>query len=343
MTNRIFTPWGFALAALLAAAFPGFSAAAPLRPVTNFYHGVSVVDNYRWLEDFNNPEVRQWSANQNAAARGYLDSLPGRSNIVKRLQKIYSQTSASYSGLQARPGLLFAMKFQPPAQQPWLITLKSADNPGSEHVVLDPNKLNPQGTTTIDFAVPSLDGRLVAVSLSDNGSENGKLFIYETATGQALLDEIPRVHGATAGGSAVWNADGTGIYYTRYPAPNERPEADLGFYQQVYFHRLGTLLSDDRLELGAGLPRIAEIALQTREDGQYILATVANGDGGEFALYLRCPDGRWLQLTTFRDQIKHAEFGKDNCLYLLSTQDAPPRQNPPPPPRRPRLNSCPKS
>jgi prolyl oligopeptidase len=131
------------------------------------------------------------------------------------------------------------------------------------------------------------------------------------------------VHGATAGGSAAWNADGSGVYYTRYPAAGERPEADLDFFQQVYFHRLGTPLAQDRLELGRDLPRIAEIALKSRDDGRYLLATVANGDGGEFALYLLGPDGRWTQLTSFSDQIKQGEFGKDNCLYLLSTKDAP--------------------
>jgi prolyl oligopeptidase len=294
-----------------------------LRPVTNIYHGVPVVDNYLWLENFNDPEVKAWSAAQNAVTRAYLDNLPARSNIVKRLEKIYSQTAANYSGLQSRPGLLFAMKFQPPAQQPWLITLKSPDDPASEHVVLDPNKLNPKGTTTIDFAVPSLDGKRVAVSLSENGTEDGTLCFYDTAAGQPLPDKIPRVNGATAGGSAAWNADGAGVFYTRYPVAGERPAADLDFFQQVWFHRLGTPLAQDKLELGQGLPRIAEIALQSREDGRFLLATVANGDGGEFALYLRNPDGQWQQLTAFTDQIKQGEFGKDNCLYLLSTKDAP--------------------
>jgi prolyl oligopeptidase len=326
MKNRLIAPWGIALAALFAAARPGLAAGlppTPVRPVTNIYHGVVIVDNYRWLENFNDPEVRQWSAVQNAVARAYLDQLPARSNIVKRLQKIYSQTSASYSGLQSRPGLLFALKFQPPAQQPWLITLKSPDDPTSERVVCDPNKLNPGGTTTIDFATPSLDGKCVAVSLSENGTENGALLFYDAAIGQPLADLIPRVQRATAGGSVAWNADGTGVYYTRYPAPGERPEADLDFYQQVYFHRLGAPLGQDRLELGAGLPRIAEIALQSREDGRYLLATVANGDGGEFALYLLGPDGRWKQLTAFSDQVKQGVFGRDNCLYLLSTKDSP--------------------
>jgi len=297
--------------------------ATPVKPVTNSYQGVEVVDNYRWLENFDDPAVKEWSAAQNRAARRFLDSIAVRSNIVARLEKIYGQTSASYYGLQARPGVVFAMKFQPPAQQPWLVRLKSPDSASSEQVVLDPNKLNVKGTTTIDFVAPSLDGKWVAVSLSENGSEAGTLCFYNATTMQPLPDKIPRVQGATAGGSAAWNADGTGVYYTRYPAPGERPAADLDFYQQVYFHKLGTQVEQDRLELGEGLPRIAEIGLNSREDGRYVLATVANGDGGEAAHYLRGPDGRWQQLTKFSDGVKQAVFGRDEAIYFLSVQDAP--------------------
>ena len=60
-----------------------------------------------------------------------------------------------------------------------------------------------------------------------------------------LPDTIPGVQYPTGGGSAAWNADGTGIFYTRYPRPGERPEADLHFYQQVWFHKLGTPESAD--------------------------------------------------------------------------------------------------
>ncbi|MGD1083329.1 MAG: prolyl oligopeptidase family serine peptidase [Verrucomicrobiota bacterium] len=324
--NRMFARRGWALAVWLAAASPAFAARlpdTPAIPVTNVYHGVQVVDDYQWLENSDDPAVKQWSAAQNAVARSYLDALPVRSNIVKRLEILYSRTSAAYYDLQSCGGVLFAMKSQPPAQQPWLVTLKSEDALASEHLVLDPNKLNPRGTTTIDFATPSLDGKQVAVSLSDNGSEEGTLSFYDAATGQALPDKIPRVQGATAGGSVAWNADGTGVYYTRYPSPGERPDADLDFYQQVYFHRLGTSIAQDHLELGRGLPRIAEIALQSREDGRDVLATVANGDGGEFALYLLGPSGQWKQLARFSDQIKDGEFGKDDALYLLSTSNAP--------------------
>src|SRR5256886_1889133 len=216
--------------------------------------------------------------------------------------------------------------FSRPWQQPLLVTLTSADELKSEKVVLDPNGLDAKGTTAIDWFVPSLDGKYVAVSLSKGGSEDGTLHFYETATGQALPDSIAHVQYPTAGGSAAWNADGTGIYYTRFPRTGERPEADLNFYQQVYFHKLGAPDTEDTYSIGKDFPRIAEIILEGSRDGRYILASVANGDGGDFAHYLLGPEGSssgWKQITKFSDQIKAAHLGRDNALYLLSRNAAP--------------------
>ena len=161
------------------------------------------------------------------------------------------------------------------------------------------------------------------MSISQGGSEDGTLRIYETATGKALKDSVAHVQYPTAGGSAGWNADGTGIYYTRFPRKGERPDADLNFYQQVYFHKVGTNDAEDTYSIGKDFPRIAEINLQASHDGEYILATVANGDGGDFAHYLLGPEGDWKQLTQFSDQIKSVRLGRDNALYLLSRADAP--------------------
>src|SRR5439155_8815237 len=109
----------------------------------------------------------------------------------------------------------------------------------------------------------------------------------------------------------------------RYPHQGERPEADVNFYQQVYYHRMGTPVSQDKYEIGKDFPRIAEIELEASEDGHWILATVANGDGGDFAHYLRDAAGKWEQLTRFEDGVKHARFGRDHALYLLTLKDAP--------------------
>jgi prolyl oligopeptidase len=311
----------------LAASVTGANAldypAAPLHPTTNTYGSTRVVDNYIWLENFKSPAVQAWTAAENRLSRAYLDRLPARSQIADRLRILYSETSASYTGLQARQTTIFAMKFKPPAQQPWLITLDSPDDASSERTIVDPNTLDPTGATTIDFAVPSLDGRRVAVSMSVNGSEDGTIYFYDVGTGMPLADRIPRVQYPTAGGSVAWNADGTGVYYTRYPHVGERPANDLNFYQQVYFHRIGSPVNQDRYELGKDFPRIAETALETKKDGRYVLASVANGDGGDFAHYLRGPDGLWKQITKFSDQIKEAKFGDDNSIYLVSRDHAP--------------------
>ena len=297
------------------------------KPVSNEYQGMTVEDPYQWLEKDDDPEVKAWSAAQNQRTRNYIDKLPDLAAIEKQLTDWYAKTSPSYSSLVSRPGMLFAMKFQPPKQQPMLVTLASADDLKSEKVVLDPNVLDAKGTTAIDWFVPSLDGRYVAVSLSKGGSEDGTLHIYETATAKALTDTIAHVQYPTAGGSAAWNADGTGIYYTRFPRQGERPEVDLNFSQQVYFHKLGTPDTDDIYSIGKDFPRIAEVVLEASRDGKYILATVANGDGGEFAHYLLGPGGSalggWKQITQFSDQIKTARLGWDNALYLLSRAGAP--------------------
>src|SRR6266404_577504 len=297
------------------------------KPVTEEYQGVKIEDDYQWLEKDDDPEVKAWSDGQNQRTRAYIDKLPDRAKTEKQLAEWYAKTSPSYSSLVSRPGILFAMKFQPPKQQPLLVTLASADDLKSEKVVLDPNVVDTQGKTAIDWFVPSLDGKRVAVSLSKGGSEDGTLHFYETATGKALPDTIAHVQYPTAGGSAAWNADGTGIYYTRFPRKGERPDADLNFYQQVYFHRLGTADTDDTYSIGKDFPRIAEIVLQASRDGKYILATVANGDGGDFAHYLLGPSGSalggWKQITRFSDQIKAARLGRDNALYLLSRAGAP--------------------
>jgi prolyl oligopeptidase len=315
-----------ATAIALASSNPAFAESAPeipKKPVTTEYHGVTVEDPYQWLEADDNSQVKAWSDAQNQRTRKYLDSLPDRAGIEKQLKEWYAKTSPSYFSLVSRRGILFAMKFQPPKQQPLLVTLASPDDLKSEKVVLDPNILDTKGATTIDWFVPSLDGKYLAVSLSKGGSEDGTLHFYETATGKALPDTIAHVQYPTAGGSAAWNADGTGVFYTRFPRKGERPDTDLNFYQQIYFHKLGTPDTEDAYSLGKDFPRIAEINLAASHDGKYILATVANGDGGDFAHYLLGPDKAWKQITQFSDQIKLARLGRDNTLYLLSRADAP--------------------
>ena len=306
---------------------PGPLPATPKKPVVDEYHGIKVTDDYRWLENWDDPAVRAWSDEQNQRTRAYLDGLAAREPIRRWLREVADATSVNYFAIRLSRDVFFAMKTQPPKNQPFLITLKSLDDPASEHLILDPNQLNSKGTTAIDFYVPSLDGRYVAASLSEGGSEEGTVHVYDVASGKETGDVIPRVNKGTGGGGVAWNGDGTGFFYTRYPADGERPKEDLDFYQQIYFHKMGAPVSADTYSIGKEFPRIAEILMRTSDDGRYVLAQVANGDGGEFAHYLMDFTAErantWIQVTHFIEKVSQAVFGKDHTLYLLSRNNAP--------------------
>jgi prolyl oligopeptidase len=295
----------------------------PKRPVVDDYHGIKVTDDYRWLENWDDPATKQWSSEQNARSRAYLDSLPSRAAIKQRVTQLIHDSSPRYSDLEYRGGVLFGRYFQPPQQQAKLITLRSADDPTSAKVIFDPNTAAGKESLAIDFYVPSLDGKYVAVAASGNGSEESDGHVFEVATGKELPDVVKRVNFATAGGSIAWNADSSGFYYTRYPQANERPAEDLDFYQQVYFHKLGTDSKQDTYVIGKEFPRIAEIHLRTSENGHWLIASVANGDGGEFAHYVMDSSGHWTQVTHFEDGIVEAQVGANDALYLLSRKGAP--------------------
>jgi prolyl oligopeptidase len=333
MTRRAGSPrrWMLAVVAALAgAALPAAAAEgslnyppAPRRPVTETMHGVPVVDDYRWMEDDAAPEVKSWVREENALTRKILDAVAQRPEIAHRVGDLLrTQTIARYD-FRYRGGVVFAMKDAPPKNQPTLVVLPASLDVAREHVVLDPTVLDSSGRTTIDFYKPSFDGKLVALSLSVNGSEEGTAYVYNVATGKRLPDTVPRVMFATAGGSIEWAADGKGFYYTRYPGAGERPEADRNFYQTVWFHTLGTPIAADRYVIGREFPRIAEIELDGSRDGHHLLAQVKNGDGGEIAYYLRRQGGAWQQVAGFADGVKEMHFGQDGNLYARSVKNAP--------------------
>jgi prolyl oligopeptidase len=314
-------PFLLSLPALAAQATIPALPATPKHPVVDEYHGVAITDNYRWLEDGKSPEVIAWTEAENQHSRALLDALPVHAAIGRFLKQLDEASSPSFYDLALCGETLFAMNWQPQKQQPMLVTLASSDDLASKHVVADTTELDPSNSTAIQFFVPSVDCSKVAVSLAQGGTESGTVRVYDVATGQALPDVVPRVT-ALGGGSLAWDTDNRGFYYTRYPHEGEHPPADMNFYVQLYFHKLGTPTSEDRYVLGKDFPRIAEVTLSASRDGRYLLATVENGDGGEYEHFLRGTDGQWTRITEFSDGIKSVALG-DDALYMLSRDHAP--------------------
>jgi prolyl oligopeptidase len=267
--------------------------------------------------------VRAWSDAQNIYARAYLDKLPGREAIRSRVKDLLGATVTTHFNLKAAGGQLFAMKRQPPKEQPFLVVMPSPDQPSKARILVDPTKINAKGTTAIDWFVPSPDGRLVAVSLSEAGSEAGDLHIIDAASGKEVYEVIPRVQNGTAGGDMAWSADGRGFFYTRYPRGRERPPEDLDFYQQLWYHQLGRAESQDRYEFGRELPRIAEIKVQMHDATGRMLVTAQNGDGGEFAHWLRTSDGKYRKIAGFKDHHIQGTFAPDGSILMISRKGAP--------------------
>jgi len=296
----------------------------PREPVTDTYHGVEVVDEYRWLEDERSEATRAWTAAQDARARAQLAALPSHDAIRRRAEEILAVESTAYDALSLGGATYFALKTQPPLQQPFLVARDGLGDTAGERVLVDPNALDASGATTIDWYRPSPDGSRVAVSLSEHGTEDGTVYVYDVASGEVADGPLPHVNSGTAGGSLAWRADSGGFWCTWHAAPGTVPDADLGFYQEVRFHALGT--PGGRREL-AGVfadDRIAENFLSVSPDGRWAMDLVQKGDGGEWQVFVRRQEGDagWRMVADVGDECVGAVFG-GRSLFLLSLRDAP--------------------
>src|SRR5437870_1503644 len=142
-------------------------------PVAQTYGDVTLTDDYQWLEDPADPAVKAWVAEENQLTRSILDAVPARAAIAERLTALYKAPRLGYFGVTERGGKLFALKSAPPKEQPMLVVLDAPSDAKSERVLYDPTAADAKGSISIDFYVPSLDARRVAISLSHAGTEDG--------------------------------------------------------------------------------------------------------------------------------------------------------------------------
>jgi prolyl oligopeptidase len=291
---------------------------ATAKPVTETFHGVSVADPYRWLED-ETTESKAWSDGQNAHARAILGKLPGLTTLAEEIRAYIAAPITRYGGFEIAGGKVFAWRKHPDKEQRELVVMASPEKAGEAKLILDP-AAGGDKTRYFDWFSPSPDGTKIAVSLSTGGSEAGSLHILDL-DGKELEPVIADVQYGTGGGDVAWTPDSKGLYYTRYPRAGEKPEPERHFWIEVWFHQLGTPESADRYELGKDMPQIAQYRMEVDARGR-VLAAVQKGDGGIYQHYLKDAKG-WRRIADWDDEVTSVQFGPAGDLWLVSTKDAP--------------------
>jgi prolyl oligopeptidase len=234
--------------------------------VVELLHGDRIPDPYRWLEDGEGPETRDWTDAQNALTEAYFAESPRRAQIRRRLQELLA-IGALGTPTPAH-GRYFYQRREGSQNQPVLYVRDGVD--GADRVLLDPNALNAEGTTALDWWHASEDGALLAYGLSENGTEESVLHVLDVASGALRPDRIPHTRAA----DVAWLPDANGFYYTRFPRPDAVPEGEEHYHRAVYFHRLGTdPARDDLVFQPAAKEHWPGVSLSP--DGRWLLISVS--------------------------------------------------------------------
>ena len=230
-------------------------------------HGERIPDPYRWLEAADDPDTVEWTARQNELTEAWLVRQPGRERIRRRLRELLT------IGVLGVPtpvrGRYLYLRRDGDQNHPVLYVREGVE--GEDRALLDPNAIDPSGTTALDWYYPSHDGRLLAYGLSENGSEQSVLHVRNVVTAEDLPDRIARTRAA----SLAWLPDGSGFYYTRYPAPGEVPADEEQYHRAIHFHPLG------------GNPEADPLVLRPARKEYWPGVSIS-------------PDGRWLLVSVER-------------------------------------------
>jgi prolyl oligopeptidase len=203
------------------------------------YHGVKVADPYRWLENDNSPETLAWTGAQNALSLPYLAGISDRGAIGERLKKLYNYER--YSGVFKRAGNYFYYRNDGLQDRDVLYVTRSLSEPGE--VLIDPNKFEDKSVALSTVSI-SPDGKTLAYSLATAGSDWNEVRFLDLQTRKILSDQIKWVKFSFP----AWSEDNKGVYYSRFEEPKDGIKSrGANYNHKLYFHRLGTSQSEDKL------------------------------------------------------------------------------------------------
>lgn len=324
--------WG-ALLLMTTAAWAG-PPVAPVQSVTTDYHGTSVADPYRYMEEFKQPAVQEWVKGQADYAAEVLAAIPGRDALMKRLTELDAGVPYRVYGFHRRPqGELFYYKHV--TGEPVAKVYHRAAGTTAETLLIDPMTLaaKPGDHHALSFYRVSPDGQWVAYGAAASGSEKITLRIIDVATGKHLPEAIDRIDSEYT--LPVWLPDSSGFFYCRKRKLADDAPATDGFkFTQAFRHRLKTDPEQDQLIFAAdaaGAPQMAELdfpSILLTKNSRYVVGKVKHGDETDLTLYaaplaqLGTPEIAWMKICDRSDQVTDFALHNDE-IFLLTASNAP--------------------
>ncbi|MFW2340106.1 MAG: prolyl oligopeptidase family serine peptidase [Acidimicrobiia bacterium] len=281
------------------------------------YHGTKIADPYRWLEDPESEETRAWVEAQNEVTFAHLRGLNGRRALRDRMEQLWD--FPRWTAPVRRGDRLFYTKNDGLQNQPVLYRQDGLE--GEPVVLLDPNALTEDGTAALVASSPSDDGRLLAISIAESGSDWQTISILDTDSGEAHSDRLENVKFT----SIAWLPDGTGFFYSRFPTADEIPDAPPSTHQRVYLHRVGTAQQQDELIYARpDSPDLGFLPFVT-DDGRYLVLHVWEGTDSRNRVYYRRLDSMGEFVRLLDDLDARYEFVEhiDGRLVFVTDLDAP--------------------
>lgn len=282
--------------------------------VTDNYHGTTVADPYRWLEDDNSADTKAWVQQQNALTFSYLEKIPFRSKIRQRLEELWNYPK--YSAPFKEGAYYYFSKNDGLQNQAVLYRQQGLE--GTPEVFLDPNTLSSEGTAALSGLSFSKNAKYCVYAISKAGSDWSEAYLMEVATKKVVAAE--KLEWIKFSGFS-WVGD-DGFYYSRYPAPTEAERlSGVNQFHTVYYHKVGTPQSQDVLIYRDEANPLRYHFTQVTEDQQYLVLNKSTGTSGTEIAVRRIADGHKAPFTTIFPGFDHegSVIDSDGDYLLVQT------------------------
>lgn len=287
-------------------------------------HGRDVADPYRWLEDADSPETREWIAAQTELFSGTAAGWTTQSEFEARIRQLLGTGDIGLP--RYRGQRRFVTRRAPDGELPVLYTVTESDSaPATERALIDPLVLDPTGITTLDAWAPSPSGALIAVQLSTGGTEDSDLVVLDVETGAIVDGPISRCRFSSIG----WLADESGFYYVRREDPTGLPDEDASYHRRIRLRRFDRQPDEDGVIFGSDRDKASIFSADTEPTGRWLIVHCQVGTQHRNEVWLADLDAdgpdhpRFVPVVTGHDAETRAQIGDDGRLYLLTDLAAP--------------------